>query len=188
MNINGAAILVNPHPGSHIVYPYTDENLVSQAVCLYASAGLRQNEGVVLIMSKGHCEPIMDRLKADGVDVDKRQRSGQLTCIVAEEMLPGFMVDGMPDTNRFKSLIGPIINRSRASMSNGHPTRVRVFGEMVSLLLWENNLAAATLLEEMWNEAIDTYAVALMCTYTLCGKSHEALPESLVELHSHKLT
>ena len=185
MNINGAAILENSHPGSHIVYPYTDENLVSQAVCLYASAGLRKNEGVVLIMSKGHCEPIMDRLKAQGFDVEKRQRSGQLTCIVAEEMLPRFMVDGMPDTNRFQSLIGPIINRSRASMSNGHQAHVRVFGEMVSLL-WEKNLAAAALLEEIWNKAIDTYSVSLMCTYTL-GNSHEALAESLVALHTHNV-
>jgi hypothetical protein len=186
MNVNGAAILVNSQPGSHIVYPYTDENLVSQAVCLFASAGLRQNEGVVLIMRKDHCEPILGRIKADGVDVEKRQSSGQLTCIVAEEMLPRFMVDGMPDANRFKSLIGPIINRSRASMSNGHQARVRVFGEMVSLL-WEKNLPAATRLEEMWNEAIDTYSVSLMCTYTLCGNSHEALPETLVELHTHNV-
>jgi MEDS: MEthanogen/methylotroph, DcmR Sensory domain len=186
MNTNGAAILTNPQPGSHIVYPYTDENLVSQAVCLYASGGLRKNEGVVLIMSRGHCEPIMDCLKAEGFDVDKRQRSGQLACVVAEELLPRLLVDGMPDTTRFKALIGPIIGRARASMSNGHQAHVRVFGEMVSLLL-ENNLPAATLLEEMWNKAIDAFSISLMCTYTLCGTSHEALPESLVALHSHNL-
>jgi hypothetical protein len=186
MNINGAAILTNPHPGSHIVYPYTDENLVSQAVCLYASAGLRKNEGVVLIMSKDHCEPILGRLTAEGFDVEERQRNGQLACVVAEDLLPRFMVDGMPDTNRFKSVIGPIIERSRVSVSNGHQPNVRVFGEMVSLL-WEKNLAAATLLEEMWNQAIDTYSISLMCTYALSGASHEALPESLVALHSHNL-
>jgi hypothetical protein len=186
MNDNGAAILMNPRPGSHIVYPYTDENLVSQAVCLYASAGLRKNEGVVLIMSKDHCEPISDRLKAEGFDVEQRQHSGQLACIVAEDLLPGFMVDGMPDANRFKSVIGPIIDRSRESMSNGHQAHVRVFGEMVSLL-WEKNLAAATRLEEMWNQAIDTYSISLMCTYTLSGTSHEAIPETLVALHSHNL-
>jgi MEDS: MEthanogen/methylotroph, DcmR Sensory domain len=185
MNINGAAILVNPQPGNHIVYPYTDETLVSEAVCLYASAGLRNNEGVVLIMSKGHCEPIMERLKAQGFDIEQRQSSGQLTCIVAEEMLPGFMVDGMPDTTRFQSLIGPIIKRSRASISNGHQAHVRVFGEMVSLL-WEKNLAAAAVLEEMWNKAIDTYSVSLMCTYTL-GNSHQVLPEPLIELHTHNV-
>src|SRR5579864_5979017 len=185
MNVNGAAILTNPQPGSHIVYPYTDESLVSQAVCLYASAGLHKNEAVVLIMSKGHFEPIMDRLKTEGIDVEDRQRSGQLACVVAEDMLPGFMVDGMPDTSRFKAAIGSIISRARASTSNGHQAHVRVFGEMVSLL-WEKNLAAATRLEEMWNETIDNRST-LMCTYTLRGAPHDALPEALVALHSHHI-
>jgi hypothetical protein len=186
MNDNGAAILMNPHPGSHIVYPYTDENLVSQAVCLYASAGLQKNEGVVLIMSRSHFEPILTRLEAEDLEIDKRQRSGQLACIVAEDLLPEFMVNGMPDTNRFKSVVGPIIDQSRASCSNGHLARVRVFGEMVSLL-WEKNLAAATRLEEMWNDAIGTDSFTLMCTYTLCKGLQESIPESLVALHSHNL-
>ena len=30
MSPKAAAILTNPHPGGHIVYPYTDENLVFQ--------------------------------------------------------------------------------------------------------------------------------------------------------------
>jgi hypothetical protein len=178
MNNNGAAILMNPQPGSHIVYPYTDENLVSQAVCLYASAGLRRDEGVVLIMSKDHFEPILGRLTSEGFDVQKLRSSGQLACIVAEDLLPQFMVDGMPDTGRFKSVIAPIINRSRA--------HVRVFGEMVSLL-WEKNLAAAIRLEEMWNEAIGSGSFTLMCTYTLCGAAQESIPESLAALHSHNI-
>lgn len=41
----------NPHyhPCGHIVYPYTDETLVWQAVCLFACAGQRDGEGVILI-------------------------------------------------------------------------------------------------------------------------------------------
>ncbi len=31
MNANSVAILTDPHPRSHIVYPYTDEGLVAQA-------------------------------------------------------------------------------------------------------------------------------------------------------------
>src|ERR1700681_5096403 len=61
MNAKGAAILLDPHPCCHIVYPYTDESLVGQAVALFASAGLRDGEGVVLIMSCNHCAPIKIR-------------------------------------------------------------------------------------------------------------------------------
>lgn len=52
MNPKASALLVDPHPCGHIVYPYTDRNLLAQAVCLYASAGLRKNEAVILITAR----------------------------------------------------------------------------------------------------------------------------------------
>src|SRR6267143_843099 len=87
MNANGAAILSNPHPRGHIVYPYTDENLVGQAVCLFASAGIRDGEGVILIMTSDHCEPIRLRLQMEGFNVETYERSGQLTCVTTEDLL-----------------------------------------------------------------------------------------------------
>jgi hypothetical protein len=51
MTAAAAAILADPHPCAHIVYPYTGEALVGRAVALFASAGLRNHEGVVLILS-----------------------------------------------------------------------------------------------------------------------------------------
>lgn len=56
MNFYGAAVLANPHPCGQIVYLYTDENLVGQAVCLFSSAGIRDWEGVILIMAADHCK------------------------------------------------------------------------------------------------------------------------------------
>src|SRR5688500_15120271 len=96
MNAQGAAILANPHPCGHIVYPYTDENLVGQAVCLFASAGIRDGEGVILIMTGDHCEPIKLRLRVEGFDVAAYERSGQLTCVATEELLARFMAGGTP--------------------------------------------------------------------------------------------
>ena len=76
MNASGAALLTNPHPCRHIVYPYTDEGLVGQAVCLFASSGLRAGEGVILIMTSDHFESIRLRLSVEGFDVDAYERSG----------------------------------------------------------------------------------------------------------------
>ncbi len=81
MNASGAAILANPHPCGHIIYPYTDENLVGQAVCLYAAAGLQAGESVILIMTTDHYEPIKDRLRAGGLDVDHYERKGKQICL-----------------------------------------------------------------------------------------------------------
>jgi len=179
VNPQGAAILSNPHPRGHIVYPYTDENLVGQAVCLFASAGIRDGEGVILIMTSDHCEPIRLRLQMEGFNVETYERSGQLTCVTTEDLLARFMVDGTLNEDLFRLTISGLIAQARASVNNGN---VRVFGEMVSQLRG-TNLVATTRLEELWNEVISDHSVSLLCTYALSGLE-DHLPQCLIALHS----
>jgi len=185
MNAHGAAILTNPHPCGHIVYPYTDENLVGQAVCLFASAGIRGGEGVILIMDSDHCESIKLRLHVEGYNVAAYENSGQLTFVTTQDLLTRFMVDGTMNEDLFRSIIAGLIDRARASVSNGHPGKVRVFGEMVSQLR-NTDLMATTQLEELWNEVIHQHSVALLCTYAL-HNADDHIPKALVDLHSHSI-
>jgi hypothetical protein len=185
MNAKGASILVNPHPCGHIVYPYTDEGLVGQAVALFASAGLRDKEGVILIMSRDHCEAFKLRLQLEGINTDSYERSGQLICVTAEETLAKFMRDDLIDEDLFRSSVGGLIEKVKASMTNGRSGKVRLFGEMVSQLRGPN-LKATTRLEELWNEMIEKHSVSLLCTYTLQGED-DHLPDALVDLHSQTI-
>lgn len=185
MNAKGAAILLDPHPCGHIVYPYTDEGLVGQAVALFASAGLRDGEGVVLIMSSNHCEPIKVRLQVEGIDTEAYERSGQLICVTSEDLIAKFITDGVLDEDLFKSTVSRLIDQARASVSNGHRGKVRVFGEMVSQLRGKN-LKATTLLEKLWNQVIKEHSVALLCTYAL-HNAEDHIPRALMDLHSHNI-
>ena len=185
MNGKSASILANPHPCGHIVYPYTDEDHVTEAVCLFVSSGLAQDEAVVLVMTRDHCGPIRRRLEREGFNLDALEASGQLACLDAGELLREFMVNGMPDESLFKNAVGPIIDRARASGGEGHPRMVRVFGEMVSLL-WGESVMAADRLEAFWNDIIETYSVAVLCTYALSGASGP-LPDQLIASHSHTI-
>src|SRR5687767_4694749 len=185
MNASAAAILTEPHPCGHIVYPYTDEALVGQAVSLFASAGLRNGEGVILVMTASHCDSITLRLVMEGLDVEALQRSGQLTCVVAEELLEEFMIDGVPDKELFRNAVCTMIVNARAATGKGPEGQVRVFGEMVSLL-WNSNLGATISLEEMWNEVIEEHRVSLMCTYALNGRDN--IPDTLHGLHKHSMS
>ncbi len=179
-----AAILTDPHPYGHIVYPYTDEALVGQAVALFAGAGLRNGEGVVLVMTAAHRDLYHAAgLRAEGYDVESFQCSGRLVCILAEDLLTRFMRDGVPDEDLFGDAVEKLIATCRASTGSS-TGQVRVFGEMVSLL-WNSNLGATISLEEMWNKVIDRNSVSLMCTYALNGR--DGIPDSLDSLHSHSL-
>jgi ribosomal protein L16 Arg81 hydroxylase len=185
MNANGAALLANPHPCGHIVYPYTDESLVGQAACLFASAGLRNHEGVILIMTEAHYEPIRLRLQLEGFNVESYEHSGQLICVHAEKLLAQFMSDEVLNTELFKSTIGGFIQRARASVSNGDPAKVRAFGEMVSILR-HTDLAAATQMEELWNEVIQEHSISLLCSYSMLH-AHDHIQQSLIALHSNNI-
>jgi hypothetical protein len=70
-------------------------------------------------------------------------------------------------------------------VSNGHPPKVRVFGEMVSQLR-SSDLTATTRLEELWNEVTNNHSVALLCTYAL-HHADDHIPRSLIALHSHNI-
>jgi hypothetical protein len=76
MTTECTALLVNPHPCAHIVYPYTDVHRVEQAVSLFASSGIRDGEGVILIMTADHCKPIRLRLQREGFNVATHECSG----------------------------------------------------------------------------------------------------------------
>jgi hypothetical protein len=185
MNPSGAAILIDPHPCSHIVYPYTDENLVGQAVCVYASAGLRAGESVILIMTTDHYEPIRRRLQAEGLDPDEHERMGRLVCLKTEDLLTQLVTDGSINESLFKFLVGRLITRARQAAGDRYLGKVRLFGEMVSQLR-NTNLAATTRLEELWNEVINAHSVPLFCTYALTHRN-EHFPHALNDLHSHNL-
>jgi hypothetical protein len=155
-------------------------------VCLFASAGIRDGEGVILIMAAGHCESIKLRLQVEGFDIAAYEHSGQLTCVTTEDLLARFVVDETLNEDLFRSTIGSLIARARASVSNGpHPAKVRIFGEMVSQLR-STNLMATTRLEELWNEVINEHSVSLLCTYAL-HNADDHIPKPLIELHSHNI-
>jgi len=182
--LSETTLLTDPHPCRHIVYPYTDEEKAINAVYLFATSGLSKGESVVLIMADARCEPITGRLARGGFDLAALRASGQLECVSADSMLHKFIQDGVLDEPLVKDTIGRVVNRARAS---SHNRRVRVFGEMVSLLLARNDVAAAERLEQLWNEIIEDHSIALLCTYTLLDSGLMTLPESLSKLHSHNL-
>ena len=59
MNLRSSEMLSNPQQCGHILYTYTEESQVTEAVCLFAGAGLRRGEAVLLVMAEAHREPIL---------------------------------------------------------------------------------------------------------------------------------
>lgn len=187
MSPKGAAMLADPHPTGHIVYPYTDETQVAEAVCLFAGAGLRKGEAVLLVMTADHCEPIRQRLAEQGFNLNEIEASGQLVCEDANDLLLTFVFDGIIDEHKFKTKLGGMIEKAKAGAGNGTNRPVRVFGEMVDLL-WKSSPRTTQRLEELWNQVISAHSVPLLCAYSLAGTKPSAFPASLLACHSHHIS
>ena len=66
------------------------------------------------------------------MDVEAARERGQLTIVDADELLPRFIRDAMPDSPVFLGLAGDVIGQARAG---GRYQKVRWWGEMVNVLL-----------------------------------------------------
>jgi hypothetical protein len=165
------------------VYSYTDETQLADAVCTFASAGLRKVEAVLLVLSDAHYEPVRARLEDQGFDLPNLEATGHLVCENARNLLGTFMFDGIIDEHKFKTGIGQMIQKSKTASGN---RPVRVFGEMVDLI-WKNHPKANDRLEELWNDVIKAHSVPLLCAYSL-SVTRGGLPKNIVGCHSHAIS
>ena len=180
-------LLTDPHPNSHIVFPYNDESSFGDAVGLFTAAGIGQGDAVLLVATEEHRHIIVGRLIDEGFDVEGLQREGRLSTFNAGSLLCDLFQGDTPDPDTFKGLLGNMIESARGRAPSG---KVRVYGEMVNLLCGRNNVDAASHLEDLWNEAIAAHSVPLLCSYSLSMlPPHTAgtLPARIVDAHTHTL-
>src|SRR3954452_15523936 len=178
-------LLTDAGPREHIVQLYQDENFVNRAVCRFAAAALANGEGVILVPTQRHWESFCPRLEAEGVDLRAVQRNGQLTVVDADELLPKFMHDGMPDAPVFLGLAADVISHSRA---NDRYPKVRWWGEMVNILWERGDVSASMNLEDLFDQLSHQHDIAIFCSflmYNFDGEVHARMLPRLGQNHSH---
>ena len=94
------------------------------------------------------------------------------------------MSSGAVDAEIFNRTIQSLVARAR---DNASDRKVRVFGQMVSIL-YRDNPAAAAELENLWDAAVETYSISVLCTYSLSGNDAGGeLSDSLLAPHFHRI-
>ena len=185
MDSGTASVLASPPYHSHVVYPYTNDQQLVDAVGFYTASGLDRDGAVILIATEAHRSAIKRYLKSDG-HVEVLEASGQLVFLDAAELMSTFMIDGNPDPKIFKAGIRTLIEQASRDERTGRIREVRLFGEMVNLL-WPSNSPAAERLEALGNEVIQEYSISIFCAYSLNGPGRSQLPDSLIKAHSHSI-
>jgi hypothetical protein len=178
-------LLAGAGPRDHIVQLYQDQQFLNRAVCRFAAGAIANGEGVILVPTVAHWEAFRPRLEAEGVDVDAAQSRGQLTVVDADELLPQFMKDAMPDAPVFLGLAADVIANAKGE---GRYPKVRWWGEMVNVLWEQGNVAASMNLEDQFDRLAKQHEIAIFCSFVMDNfdnEVHSRLLPRLGQNHSH---
>jgi KaiC/GvpD/RAD55 family RecA-like ATPase len=179
-------LLDRAEPEEHLVQLYGgDDQLLTRNVSRYLAEGLKRGDGLVVIATSEHAEAVLRQLGHASTQASPALRDGRLVILDARATLDRFMVDGQPDRDLFRSVVGSVLHNVHARSSSG---RLRAFGEMVGLLWVDGQRAAAIRLEGYWNELLSGSSCSLYCAYPIDifdGGPETAGLEAVLSTHTH---
>lgn len=151
----------------HVVQIYDNDTMLLNTLADFVSNGFHSGDSVVIIATGKHVTALNTRLKVRGLDLTPLVTADQYIMLDADDVLAGFIINGMPDEGKFVQAMTPVMERAR---KNGR--QVRAFGEMVALL-WElGNTEATIALEDLWNKFCARQRFGLFCAYPKKGFGH----------------
>jgi hypothetical protein len=179
-------LLDRAEPEEHVVQLYGgDHQLLVRNVTRYLAEGLKRGDGLVVIATSEHAEAIVRQLTEESAEASHALRDGRLVVLDAQATLDRFMVDGQPDEDLFRAVVGSVLQEVRVRSATG---KSRAFGEMVGILWVEGQQAAATRLEKYWNELLIGSTFSLFCAYPIDifdGESQRGDLEAVLCAHTH---
>jgi hypothetical protein len=145
----------------HSVSFYHRTNFPEQSVSEYFRDWLNLGEPALVIATREHAEAISDRLSVDRLPVSRLKKSGMLTYVDAEAALNRVRREGLAHAP-----IPPLLAQFIESAQMKSATRrVRIVGELVSLLVADGRVETAIELERIWNRLLSAYPIDLYCLY-----------------------
>ena len=148
----------------HAVRFYEDAQSLSRMVATFVAEGFIESLPAIIIATPEHLDAIFEKLSAMSFDLDHVKRQGDLIVLDARDTLALFMVDGMPNAEKFEATMLPVIDRVCRGRQD---CVIRAYGEMVDVLWKDGKSDAAIRLEILWNRLADRHGFALLCGYSM---------------------
>jgi hypothetical protein len=164
--LNSADLLrfCRPQAPQHFVQFYSDDSTLTQNVAFLLAHTLKAGESAVIIATQSHLEAIEKKLVVAGIDFDHFRQADRYIPVNATELLPDLLVDGLPDQEKFETIVGGLLRRAAAASADGY---VFAFGELVAVLCDRKNAIGALRLEQLWNGVARKSRFSLYCGYPI---------------------
>src|SRR4051812_6531666 len=89
----------------HAVRFYDSKESLCRTVADFLGEGIALGQPALVIATPRHRDGILQELRSRGVDGDALAAAGDLLMLDAREVMATFMVDGMPDAEKFKGRV-----------------------------------------------------------------------------------
>jgi hypothetical protein len=168
-------------PPDHVVQFYENEDELLDCLLAFTVCGFNDNESVVIIGIGNHLQQLDSRLRSAGYDLFDLRLSDQYITLDATQTLCEFTINGVPDPILFNLLIANILKRAKR-----RGQKVRIFGELVSLLWTKGNPEAALCLEQLWTAHLHNDSFCRFCAYpkSAIAEGGQAM-ELIGKVHTH---
>jgi PAS domain-containing protein len=153
-----------PHCCHNVKFYEHDLELI-ETLGSHIGNALECGDTAIVIATKAHRDALAEELRLRKIGVSASVKAGRLIQLDAAETLAKFMVEGVPDKQKFEDCIGSLLNHAAAQAMPGR--KLVAFGEMV-VVLWTQGKRDATLrLEELWNGLAERHTFDLLCAYPI---------------------
>jgi DNA-binding response OmpR family regulator len=180
----GAPVVTAPH--RHEVQFYSDDAVFLDSFTHFIAAALEAGDVAIVVATESHRGSLMERLKAQGLNMDAAIRQGTYIPLDVTKTLSTFMVGDMPDPDRFFEVVGGLIRTAAKAGKSAH-SRIAACGECAPLLWAEGKADAAIRVEQLWDQIATTYEVDILCGYALSsfdGEGDEQVFQSICAEHT----
>ena len=173
-------------PRRHEVLFYPDDGVFLDGCTRFVAAALGAGDVAAVVATESHRDSLFHRLKAEGLDVDAEIKHGRYISLDVGKTLSTFMVNDMPDWERFFEVVGGLVSGD-AKAGKGERPRVAIWGECGPFLWAEGKVDAAIQLEQFLNRLATIYEFDLLCAYALSsfqGGEDDNVFQSICSEHS----
>lgn len=167
----------------HQVQFYDSDAFLVTTVVRFVAPAMQAGDGAIVIATEEHLDLLKTMLEPSPGG-GRRDEMDHFVLLEARETLATFMVDGLPDEQRFMDVVGGVV-RQVSDNGNRH---VSAFGEMVAVLCAQGNAEAAVRLEQLWEKLARQHRFSLLCAYPLSAfpdAGHSQAFQCICAAHSH---
>jgi DNA-binding NarL/FixJ family response regulator len=175
-----------PLPRHHEMLIYSEDAVLVASFTRFISTALAAGNPVIVVASKSHLDSLLQSLMAEGLDMAAATKGGTFVSLGVAETLSTFMVDDLPDPDRFMNAATDMILAAAKVAKEGH-ARVAACGECAPSLWAQGKTDGAVWLERLWNDLAKKYELDLLCAYptnSFHGARHERAFKNICAEHS----